>query len=65
MGFGEALDVGADTAVVEQVDGGLEDSGEQFGRGHFGDTFIEAQGLTYLLRDRDGLSAARVDATTG
>ena len=61
MGLGAGLDVGADAAVVDQVDRGLEQGADQLGRRQF--LSGDVQHLAHLRRDRDGFQRARPDAT--
>jgi hypothetical protein len=61
MRFGACLDIGADAAVVEQIDLCLENGREQFGRRHaFGS---RSQRSARLRRQRNRFLRTRPDAT--
>ncbi len=62
VGLGRALDVGADAAVPQQVDGGQQDGAHQLGRRHRLHAVVERQGRPDLRADRDRLQGPRVDA---
>ena len=60
VGLAGGLDVGADAAVVEQVDRRLEDAADQLGGRQRGGVGVEHR--THLVGERDRLGAARPDA---
>ena len=61
MGLRAGLDVGADAAVVDQVDRRLEQGADQFGRGQLLGGDVEH--LADLRRKRDGFQRPRPDTT--
>ena len=63
MGFARRLHVGADAAVVDQVDRRLEDRVDELGRRHC--VGRDAERLLHFGRDRNRLRAARMHAAAG
>ena len=63
--LGARLHVGADAAVVEQVDGRAQDRADQLGRRARVDVGVDAEPGAHLVGDRDRLQRARVDAAAG
>ena len=53
--LGLSFDVGADTAVEQQVDRGAKDRADEGGRGHLADLFVDTQRSAHLDGDRDRL----------
>ncbi len=62
VAFGTGFDVGADAAVVEQVDGRAQDGADHLGRSQGDDSFRDPEPQPHLGRDRDGLRRAPVHA---
>ena len=60
VGLGARLDVGADAAVVEQVDRRPQDCADDLGRGECVDAVFDREPRAQLGRDRDRLQRARV-----
>ena len=63
VGLGLGLDVGADAAVPEHVDGRPEDRADQLVRRQLGG--LDPERLAHLRRQRDRLGAAREHASAG
>ena len=59
VGLGARLHVGADAAVVEQVDGARRIARDQLGRCARGDGRVDVEACPHLVGDRDRLRRAR------